>query len=853
MKGFWILLVCLLLAFEATCQNLTQEYYLPGDVEYKSSIPTPASVIGHEVGEWHLSHDKLVHYLQMLSESSDRIQIQEIGKTHENRPLLLLTVTSAQNHQNLESVKNEHLTLSSGAAVDTTLLTKMPAVIWMGYSIHGNEPSGANAAPLLAYYLAAAESPEVDSLLASTVILIDPCLNPDGMQRFSSWVNANKSHHLIGDPTNREHHEPWPKGRTNHYWFDLNRDWIMSTQPESQSRIKVFHDWKPNVVTDFHEMRSNATFFFQPGVPERTHPSISQKNISLTQKITEYNARAFDRQRKLYFTRELFDDFYPGKGSTYPDLNGGVGILYEQASSRGHLRETENGSLSFMATVKNQLTMSLSTLKAVVDLRGELLKYQAAFYQNSMDMARKDTEKAYIFGDANDRRRVNALARLLQSHDITIYRPLKNVDVNKKIFYPESSFVIPLSQPQYQLIKTLFERRKSFVDSAFYDISAWALDLAFDVDFETLTTKNIESDLAGAQVELIDSLPGQLPWKSRYAYAIRWDHYYAPSVLYHLLHKGVMVKVTEKEFHDVNGNRFASGTLVVPMGIQTLSPDDIYDLLEELSELYKIEIFPVETGLTPLGVDIGSPSMHVVKKPEILLLTGEGVNAYEAGEIWHLLDYKLDIPLSLAPLGELANANLSRYTCIIFPDGNYAEIPSAAREKIKAWVHSGGTLVAQNDAISWLKNQGMLYASLKEGELDTARKEVRYADIDKVKGVQNMAGAIFQTKMDITHPICFGYHKNRLPVFKNSRVWVDLPDISFNSPVTFTQTPLLAGFISARNTSLLRNSSAVLVSRAGEGRTVAFAFTPAFRGSWRGTEKLLINSLFFGDIIKTRY
>ena len=338
----------LLLAFMAISIIYSQEkislnYYLPQDISYDSKIPTPESVLGFQVGNWHTSHDKLVQYMYALADASDRITIEKTGKTYENRPLLLLTITSPENLKNIENIRLEHLKLSNPNVSSSLKVEEMPLVLYQGFSIHGNEASGANAGLLVAYYLAAAQGDYITELLDKTIILFDPSYNPDGLQRFSSWVNIHKNHNITVDNNDREYNEAWPGGRTNHYWFDMNRDWLVTQLPESQARIKSFHRWKPNVLTDHHEMGTNATFFFQPGIPSRTHPLTPDRNQKLTAKIGEYHAKALDKIGSLYFTEERYDDFYYGKGSTFPDINGGIGILFEQASSRGHAQQSENG------------------------------------------------------------------------------------------------------------------------------------------------------------------------------------------------------------------------------------------------------------------------------------------------------------------------------------------------------------------------------------------------------------------------------------------------------------------------------------------------------------------------------
>ena len=290
MRRIFQLLILLVTYFSFSQNSIDLSYYLPNDVSYNSNIPKPKSVIGHEVGEWHVSHDKLVQYMYALAESSDRISIEDRGKTFEDRPLLLLKISSPENLKNIESIRQTHINATKSDDVSTD----RPIVIYQGYNVHGNEPSASNSALAVAYYLAAGQGDKIDNLLNNTVILMDPCMNPDGLQRFAYWVNTNKAQNLNPDPNDREYSEIWPGGRTNHYWFDLNRDWLPVQLPESRARVKTFHDWMPNILTDHHEMGTNSSFFFQPGIPSRTHPLTPKLNQELTKQIATYHAKAFD-------------------------------------------------------------------------------------------------------------------------------------------------------------------------------------------------------------------------------------------------------------------------------------------------------------------------------------------------------------------------------------------------------------------------------------------------------------------------------------------------------------------------------------------------------------------------------
>ncbi|HLR31355.1 MAG TPA: M14 family zinc carboxypeptidase, partial [Fodinibius sp.] len=416
---FLITLCCLMNTVSGRAQNpanakASMEYYLPQDITYDAAIPTPEEILGTVPGTWHVRHDQLVRYMRAVAEASDRVTLHEYGKTYEDRTLLYLTITSPANHSDIDQIREDHLALTDPEQSGSMDTSGMPVVLYMGYSIHGDEPSGANASMLVAYHLAAAQGSEIEQQLENSIVLLDPSFNPDGLGRFASWVNTHKSKTVVSDPNSMELNQRWPSGRTNHYWFDLNRDWMLVQHPASQGRIDNFHDWMPNILTDHHEMGTNSTFFFQPGIPSRTHPITPEENQDLTGAIAEYHAGKLDREKRLYYSEESFDDFYYGKGSTYPDVNGGIGILFEQGSSRGHAQESIHGVLRFPFTIKNQLLASLSTLEAARDLRVDILNYQRDFFQESLQAGTEAPVDAYVFGTPYDRVRTYHFAELLK-------------------------------------------------------------------------------------------------------------------------------------------------------------------------------------------------------------------------------------------------------------------------------------------------------------------------------------------------------------------------------------------------------------------------------------------------------
>ena len=642
-----ILIIVILLIANVSIAQVDLSYYLPEGVSYNQDIPTPQSIVGHEVGEWHISHDKLVTYMMALDKSSDRISLEITGYTFEDRPLLLLTITSPKNHQNIENIRQQHVQLSDPKQSANLDASKMPVVFYLGCSIHGNEPSGANAGLVMAYHLAAAQGPEIEKYLENTVVLFDPSFNPDGLQRFSTWANSHKSKLISADPYDAEHNEAWPRGRTNHYWFDLNRDWLPGQLPESQARIKQFHKWKPNLLTDHHEQGTDATFFFMPGEPTRVNPMTPRKNQELTKKLGEYHAKALDKIGSLYFTQEGYDDFYYGKGSTYPDVQGCIGILFEQASSRGHAQESDNGILRFPFTIRNHFTTMLSSLEGANEMREELLNFQRDFYKNAISESSKDPVKAIVFGSNKDKARAFHMAEMAARQDIQIYNINSTKTFNGRTYEAGSSYVIPLNQPQYRLIKSMFEKRTTFEDSLFYDISSWTFPLAFGLEYDEL--KSIPS--FGDRLVNPKMSAGKINNdNASYAYAFEPFGYYTPRAVYRLVSHGIRIKVANEIFHHSTGKSFDRGSIMIPLENQSMAPDQIAVYVREIAEKDGIDVYGFNTGLDYKGVSLGSRTFDVVYKPTIAVLMDGEISSTNAGEIWHLLDQRYNIPVTMLPV-----------------------------------------------------------------------------------------------------------------------------------------------------------------------------------------------------------
>ena len=859
------------------------DYYLgadsiPGD-DRDPAITPPSATLGWEVGTWHVRHDQLVAYHRQLAAQSDRVVIEEIGRTYEQRPLIQLTLSSPRNLARLEEIRRRHAELADPRSPRPEL-DDLPLVVNLGYSIHGNEPSGSNASLLVAYHLASARGEAIDRLLDQLVIVLDPALNPDGLARFAQWANMHRGRQPVADSRNREHVEGWPSGRTNHYFFDLNRDWLLAQHPESQARLASFHRWRPNVLTDFHEMETRGTYFFQPGVPSRKNPLTPDRNVELTQAFADEHAKALDAIGSLYYTQERFDDFYYGKGSTYPDLQGAVGILFEQASARGHLQESPNGPLAFPFTIRNQVLTSFSTLAAALVQRQTLLDYRADFFARGLELAAQDETVGWVFDDDGDPARAYHFLELLRRHQIEVHHLAKDLDFGGRTFEAANSWVVPHGQPQYRLVRSLFERRVDFPDNTFYDVSTWTAPLAYGLPHTALPRARggaayIGQAIAEPTFPAVAPPPG-LPGPDApavaegpgvYAWAFRWDGYWAPRALQRLLAAGVRARVATDGFTAVGhlGQQvFDRGSILVPASIQEVDGGTLEALWRTIASEDGVVVHALAGGLTPQGIDLGSPSLRPVELPRVALLVGRGVDHHAAGEIWHLLDHHFAMALPLLDVDDLRVRDLDRYTHLILADGDYEGLENALVAALGLWTRQGGVLVTTQRAARWAEKHIMTPTPAADdddgpvaaratppsnGGGDDKPERRSYADLRDDRAEQLISGAIFAVDLDLGHPLAYGYRARRLPVFRNHKVFLDPVNDPYVHVGVYTGDPLLSGFVSADNLNRLRNAPAVIARRHGQGALIQLVDDPNFRAYWHATHKLLLNSLFFGPIL----
>ncbi len=843
LRGALLLLLCVAWVTSGLAQDRD---ILPAGWEPDPDIPSTADVLGFEPGDRHVYHHELVEYFMTLAEASPRVSVEVTGRTHGGRPLILAYFHSDGSSEAIETARQQRR--EGGREGDG------PLVVWLGYSVHGNEASGAPAAMETAWYLAASQDEKVQALLDEAVIVMEPALNPDGIDRFSHWVNNHRGNHPSADPNDREHRESWPNGRTNYYWFDLNRDWLPLVHPESRARLEHYYQWLPHVVTDVHEMGHGTTYFFQPGVPERNNPLTPEDNFELTARLAEYHARALEDAGEPWFTRELFDDYYAGKGSTYPDLTGGIGILFEQASSRGHVMDTPHGKRTFRDAIANQVATSLSTLEGSLELADELKDFQLRFFEDARAQGRGVDHAGWVIGDGGDKSRALGLVELLIAHDLEVHAVDGPVTIGEEQF--DNGWVVPADQSQYLLARSMLDPLEEFESEVFYDVSTWWLPAAFDLPVETVGGLPAHS---GTAMESAPDLDGYLPEGNEpVAWIIPWNQMLAPVALDRLLESDARVRVAKQPLEletDRGTGEFLRGALVLPTG---LDQPDLDELLAPMAES-GLRVYGARGGLVDSGPDLGSPSLRPLEPVRPVLLTGPGLSPLSAGQIWHWFDHFLERPLVRVEWHRLQGVDLADYTHVILPDGDYSLMPDWLKIQLKTFVEAGGTVIG--------KQQGAGFASGLEFEPELSRIEPEadaendeeaaetrraYDDHSDDFARKWIGGAALEMDLDITHPLGFGHDRDRVPVFRRGMTRLAPSDNAYAMAGRYTDEPVLSGYLSDERTEQLSGSPALLADHRGQGLVIRIADDYLFRGYHAGTWRMFANAIYFSGVIDSR-
>ncbi|MBB5517283.1 M14 family zinc carboxypeptidase [Amphiplicatus metriothermophilus] len=827
------------------------DYYRAPGAYYDPAIPTPDEFFGHGLGDKPVRHDMMVAYMRALARQSPRIAAETVGFSHEGRPILFLTITAPENHERLDDIRAAHIARLAPDAPDTD----GPAVVWLHYGVHGAESSGMDAAIPTLYHLAAAQGEAIEETLRDTVVLMVAIFNPDGHSRRVNHVYTFLSETPVTDPAHAQHNL-WIEARTNHYWFDLNRDWMLQTQPESQSWIGKWHEWKPNVVGDFHEMGSNSTYYFHPGEPRRVNPLIPERARELASAFAEEYRGRLDAAGELYASEEGFDNFYVGKGSTYPQVNGAVGILFEAAAARGGRIDTDNGLRTYAQNIRIHFNMSLSTIEGARRHRAALRAYQRAFFAGAPREARAHPVKAYVFTTAGDEARLDHFLKLLARHDVAAYRLARDVAAGGRDFRAGASVVVPLDQPQHRFIRALFDRVTEFEENVFYDVSGWTMPLAYDLDYAPLDGMRYNASLLGERARGA-GYAKPAPGEARYGYIFDWEDYYAPRALHRFLSEDVIARVlAAPKTLAIDGapREFRRGAIFVPFAGQTVSRERIAQIAARVAREDGVDIFPLDSGNAAPGVgDLGaSRSVRSLKKPKILLLFDDGVSRYSAGQIWHLLDWRMKIPVVMRRKNDLGGLKLSDYTHIILPGGRGARLDDKDAETVKTWVRAGGVLIATADAAVWAQGAFLADAAREKPaeEIPAGEERLDYAEKTVKDAEHVIGGALFESDLDITHPLGFGYADRAIATMKTGAHVLATPKNPYATVARYTQAPLLSGYASERRVGEIAGTPMLAADRLGAGAIVLFTDDTSFRATFLGADKLFMNAVFFAPIVE---
>lgn len=813
------------------------DYFFTSGISFDPAIPTPEEFLGYPIGSRITEHSQINAYYKELDERSERTALIEIGRTHENRKLSVLVISSPDNILNIDRYREERQRVRVGEKPDT------PLIVFLGNAVHGNESSSADAALLSAYYFTAAQNSNVVKQLDEGIYFIDPVRNPDGQERFASWINSNVSVNRYNtSPYDREHTEGWPRGRGNHYWFDLNRDWVNIVHPESRARVSFYQDWLPHVQADHHEMGTNNSFFFEPTDPDGNESRfVPQSTYTINRLFADYYAKALDHIGSFYYTKESYDNKNPNFGSTYPDYNGGVGILFEQGSSRGLLQESENGPVSYPFTIRNQLVTTIATVDAAVGNRDALFDLQLEFFTPTKG---REAARAYVVGDSHDRTRLHRFIGLLLAHRLEVYENSQDIVIDSLLYERGKSYIIPAGQANSALVGIIFDNKTDFPEEVAEKLGygagfsvAYSSGLAYG---ETNTAKR------GARVKVIPGITLPTLQQSTYAYLIDYRDSGSQPLLFSLLENNILVKTATKSFSvrtNHGAHLFSPGSLLIPVSNQPISPKDLYETLKKWGEEEKIEIIPVSTGFNVGGVDLGSSAFRLVEKPKVLVVTGGDISSTEAGEVWHLFDQQLHYPITRADGDILSRLPLHTFNRIVLASGGYGFLSDRQLDNLRNWINQGGTLITLNRASRWavnkkLSSEKFINVADSSKQAQTRRRGTRLSE--------RLPTSVFQTLIDPEHPLAFGLTSTSLPVIRENTQFLAASD---NSVSLYSDDPLLNGFIPASQLEKLKGSASISVNDVGRGKVILFAEDPLFRGIWHATSRTFVNAILFGNII----
>ena len=816
---------------------------------------SPKDFLGYELGARFTPHHRVVAYFEHIAATSDHVKLTTYGTSYEWRPLIAAFVSSAANIANLENIRVDNLKragIEEGEPIGNT------PIIWLSYNVHGNEAVASETAMRTLWELVNPANQESKQWLENTVVVIDPCLNPDGQERYVNWYNQKANSRMQPDPQSTEHAEPWPGGRPNHYLFDLNRDWAWQVQHESKERIKLYNQWLPQVHVDFHEQGVNAPYYFAPAA-EPVHEFVSDFQKEFQETVGRNNARYFDENAWLYFTREVFDLFYPSYGDSWPMFNGAIGMTYEQGGSgRAGLGilTALGDTLTLTERILHHHTSGMATIETVSKNADKLVNEYAKYFSENQTNP-KGKYRAYVVKPSGSTERLEALKQLLDRNGIRYGHAngksgLKGFDyftgTVASFTLEEGDLVVSAYQPKSILTQTLFEPNPSLSDSLTYDITSWALPYAYGLQAYALETRlDVTTSTSNAGFEANSAAGKPL------AYISPWTSVNHARFASALLNEGIRIRYAEREF-SLSGKTYASGSLIIGRAGNERKKD-FQETVVRIANENQIHLEPVSTGYVDTGKDFGSGDVKAIQAPKVALIGGAGVSSLNFGEVWHFFERELDYPLSVLDLQQFAAAELSTYNTIILPSGNYGALGEAGMRKLDAWVTAGGKLIAIESAAGFLSGkegfgltQFLTDEEKKEAE-KTQEKDAAAARIADFQARERSrisdaaSGAVYEVKMDASYPLGFGTG-GKYYTLKNSGQRYAYLKNGINVGIIPDETYHRTGFVGAKAKSRIKEALVFGVEHKGRGQVVYLIDNPMFRGFWDYGKLIMSNAVF---------
>ncbi len=801
------------------------------------NIQSPSEFLGYEIGTEFTRHANVVSYFKYVAEQSDLVTYTEYGKTNERRPLTYAVISTAENLSNLETIRTNHL---KNAGIESGSATSDKAIVWLSYNVHGNEASSTEASMLTLYELITNKK----DWLANTIVIIDPCVNPDGRDRYANWYNQVKSTPYDTNPDAIEHNEPWPGGRPNHYLFDLNRDWAWATQVETRQRLKVYNTWMPHIHVDFHEQGINNPYYFAPAA-EPFHDIITPFQRDFQTQIGANHAKYFDKNGWLFFTRERFDLLYPSYGDTYPTYTGAIGMTYEQAGNGAAglgIMKADGEELSLVDRVQHHFTTGISTVEIAAQ-NTEKLNNEFKKYFTAADVPYKS------FTLTGETDHLLALADLLDIHQIEYrfsnkgkasgysYKSQKNENLSY-----EQALIVDTDQPKGKLVHVLLEPEAALSTPLTYDITAWSLPYAYGLNTvasNSASTASAAERLAFATNKVNTSAAG---------YIAKWNSMQDARFLSALLKAGVKVRFSEKDF-TLEGKKYPAGSLVITRS-DNFKTTGFDQLLISMANLYERTLVASSTSFASAGPDFGSPDMKLINKAKIAMLTGDQTSSLSYGVTWHFFEQQLEYPVTSIRTEQLNRVNLNDYDVLVLPDGRYS-FPDSVLDQIKNWVRSGGNVIAINGALRAFADQdgfGLKRAEApdSEGEDSIAAKLIPYKDREMESSKNLISGSIFETQVDTSHPLAFGYDDTYYSLKIGDDAYSLLED-GYNVAYLGDSPKNVSGFAGSEALAGLKNSLIFGQQPMGRGSVIYLADDPLFRAFWENGKLFFVNALFVAN------